>query len=86
MSRKLLSGLVFVLGLILGPVAGLFVGRLFGEFAFGSGIITCGLIWTGALKLSHELSPPKHDVPPDLPDRWRDKDWDSPDEPPEPGS
>ncbi len=85
MSRKVLSGLVFVLGLILGPAVGFLVARWFDGFAFGSGAMACFLVWGGALKLSHDLSPPKHDVPEKLPDKWRDKDWNSPDEPSDTG-
>ncbi len=82
MNRKVLAGLVFGLGIVLGPVAGFFAARVLADV--WAGIVACGAVWVGSLTLSHRLSPPKHRVPKNLPEYRRDKDWNAPDDPDKP--
>jgi hypothetical protein len=82
MTRKISAALVFIIGLVLGPVGGVFIGRWITPFfeAAWTPFAICGAIWSGTLWASHAINPPRHHVPEDIPD-WRDRDWNAPDRP-----
>jgi|WetSurMetagenome_2_1015567.scaffolds.fasta_scaffold261044_2 hypothetical protein len=62
MIKKISAWLIFLVGLIAGPVAAFFLMQLMGKsgvFSFGIPLLVLAVIWASAIKISMRLNPSK---------------------------